>query len=147
MKFAIIGCGSIGSRHARNLISLGHEVFLHDVMENKATTLAQELSAKVYDDTTPADAHVDAWIICTPPFKHLETAKLAITQGFHAFIEKPISHTIDGVGDLLKRANESGLTVAVGYQLRFDNGLLKMKELIDTGVIGDVLHAFGCRGP
>lgn len=140
MKFAIIGCGSIGSRHARNLISLGHEVYLYDLIVDKATTLARELNAKVYGDLTPADANVDAWIICTPPWKHLELAKLAITHRFHVFIEKPISHTMDGVGDLLKKANESGLTVAVGYQLRFDNGLLKMKELIDSGVIGDVLH-------
>ena len=136
MKFAIIGCGSIGSRHARNLITLGHEVYVSDTLPSREEALAGELKCGIYDFKVP----VAAWVICAPPAAHLTIINEAISRNIHVFVEKPISHTMDGVGDMLERANEAGLCVAAGYQLRFDSGLLKMKEMIGAGDIGEILH-------
>ena len=80
--------------------------------------------------------------ICTPPVVHVTQALQAVRAGAHVFIEKPLSHSLDGVETLAREAHDRGRVVQVGYNLRFQPGLSKLKELIDTGTLGRVLWAY-----
>ncbi len=99
MKFVIVGLGSIGKRHKNNLESLGHEVI---TQWEKA----------------------DGFLICNPTALHLETALKVAHFERPIFIEKPLSHNLDGLEALRG-------TILVGYCLRFDQSLKEFKQKVD----------------
>ena len=137
MNALVVGCGSIGARHARNLRTLGAAVTAFDPDRGRTARVQQEAGVMV---ATSLDAALDSApelvLVCTPPHVHVQVARQAIAAGAHLFVEKPISHTLDGVDDLLAAASASGRAVCVGYSLRFHGGLRKIKELMDEGAIG-----------
>ncbi len=151
MKFLICGIGSIGQRHWRNLRSLGHEVSL--LRSRRDTTpfiekFFQEQESrgapikKFFDlDDAMRAFRPDAVFVTNPNSRHMETALPAARAGLHLFIEKPISHTAEGVDELERLAAEKNLRVMVGYNLRFHPLLAKMKELFDANVIGAPIAA------
>jgi len=83
----------------------------------------------------------DVVFICTPPVHHVHQALQAIRAGAHVFVEKPLSDRLDHIGELASEARSRTRVVQVGYNLRFHPGLLKLKQLLNEGVIGKVLWA------
>jgi predicted dehydrogenase len=133
----VVGCGSIGSRHARNLRSLGATVTVFDPDGARAAGVGEEARVQVASSLDSAlEGRPHLVLVCTPPHLHVTTAAQALDANAHLFIEKPISHSLDGVDDLLAAGASRGRKVYVGYSLRFHAGLRKMKELIDEGAIG-----------
>ena len=140
MKFLVIGCGSIGRRHAKNLLSLGHKVIATDVSADGRKKAEAELGIKTFPSLAAALAQKpDAALVCTPPSTHIELAKKALLSGCHAFIEKPVSDSLGGIDALEKLAKMKKKKVQIGYNLRFAPGLAKLKELLDSGKYGKVL--------
>jgi predicted dehydrogenase len=140
MRFLVIGTGSVGQRHCRNLVSLGQEVLAWDMeparLREAASTPGVTPAATLEQgfETRPEGA-----LICTPPASHLELASRALEAGAHLFVEKPISHTSDDVDALLRDARRSQRCVMVGLNLRFLPSLKRVKELLDERRIGEVL--------
>jgi glutamate-1-semialdehyde 2,1-aminomutase/spore coat polysaccharide biosynthesis protein SpsF len=62
-----------------------------------------------------------------------------VRVGAHVFVEKPLSDTLRGVGQLISEARQRQRIVQVGYNLRFNAGLIKLKEVIDAGAVGKVM--------
>lgn len=143
MKFLVIGCGSIGERHIRNLLSLSaSEVSVFDIDARRLAAIADKYKIKTYNDLSQAFSQApDALVICVPPSLHMQLAFKGIEHNAHIFVEKPISHTIDGVDKLNKAAKKKNLVVYVGYNMRFHPGLRQVKQLLDEGKIGKVLSA------
>ena len=143
MKFLIIGCGSIGRRHAKNLKELGEEVIGADIVPDNRKWAEENLGIKTYEKAEDAlrREKPDAALVCTPPHLHVQIAKQALAAKAHVFMEKPISHNGKGVDALLKAAEKKKKIIAVGYNLRFHKGIAKLKELIDNGKIGKILSA------
>ena len=81
---------------------------------------------------------VDAVAVCTPDFLHHEHATAALQAGKHVFCEKPLAITIDDCDDMLRTWKASGMRMMVGFNMRYAAFVLKMKELIDAGAIGEV---------
>jgi predicted dehydrogenase len=137
----VIGCGSIGERHIRNLRSLGvTTIGAFDPAPERLAQVASTYGAIPYPDVeTGLAAAPDAVLVCTPPHLHLPLACRAVDAGAHVFIEKPIAHRLDGVDGLLHLAAARGRVVCVGYNLRFHAGLRTAKALIDAGAIGPLL--------
>ncbi len=138
----IIGCGSIGRRHARNLKSLGvRELGFCDTSTEALRYCDQELGGQIFSDYTDALAKFkpDIALICTPPVCHLEEALAALQARAHVFIEKPLSHESSGIQTLISEARRRDRNVQIGYNMRFHPGLQILKELIDSGKIGRVL--------
>jgi predicted dehydrogenase len=134
----VVGCGSIGERHIRNLRVLGVEdlrVFdplsarLQQVCDEHGLFACANLAAGLA--TRP-----DAVLVCTPPHLHTEIAHAAVEAGAHVFVEKPLAHGLAGVDALLAAAAERHRIVCVGYNLRFHAGLCKLQELLQGGAIG-----------
>jgi predicted dehydrogenase len=142
MKFLIAGYGSIGRRHMRNLIAAGERDILLYRTQN-STLPEDELQGFVVEtDLKRALSHKpDAVIIANPTAKHLEVALPAAEQGCHILVEKPISHSLDGLEDLKKAVQKSGSRILVGFQFRFHPGLIKVKDAILKGEIGRPVSA------
>jgi len=142
MKIVVIGCGSIGKRHMRNILALKvGEVFACDVDEQKRTYVQRELGITVYQNLGEALDHsrFDAAFICSPPSFHVGQASQLLSAEAHCFIEKPLSNGLEGIDELISLAGKKGKVVMVGYMLRFSPFLKRIKDLIDQGAIGKVL--------
>ncbi len=140
MRFLVVGLGSIGQRHARNLRALGHDVLGFDADGERLAGAAAGLGLEPLPALAGAGAHKpDAVVICTPPSSHLELARLTLGWATHLFVEKPIAARSEGVADLLAEADARGCRVLVGANLRFFRPLRRVKALVDEGRIGRVL--------
>ena len=142
MKILIVGCGSIGKKHIRNILSLKiGEVTACDVDGRKRADAEKEFAIGVYrnlNDAMNCSRH-DAAFICTPPSFHVDQALLLLNHGMHCFIEKPLSNDLAKVDDLIELADRKKKIVMVGYNLRFSASLKKIKNLINSGTIGKIL--------
>ena len=142
MKFMIAGLGSIGRRHLRNLRALGEEDIL---LYRSGRSTLQDDELKGYIAETELDSALvhkpDAVIVSNPTALHLDVAIPAAEAGCHLLIEKPISHNLDRVDELLAAVKRGGGKVLVGYQFRFHPGLQTVKRWLMKGRIGKPISA------
>jgi len=142
VKFLIAGSGSIGRRHLRNLLTLGErDILLYRT--HQSTLPDKELAPFPFEtDLHAALAHKpDAVIISNPTSMHLQVAIPAAEAGCHLLIEKPVSHSLEGLDDLAQAVKSNACQVLVGFQFRFHPGLQKTAELLGQAAIGRPLSA------
>lgn len=141
LRLLVLGCGSIGRRHLQNLRTLGiKELFAYDPLPDRLNGVVRELGVVPCCSIAEGfDRLPHGVLICTPPALHVELARPSLQRGAHVFIEKPISHTLEGVADLCAMARRSARVIQVGYQLRFHPGLRCLKAWVDEGRVGRVL--------
>ncbi len=137
MRFLIAGFGSIGRRHLRNLLALGERdiVFYRTC---QSTLPADEIACfPVETDLRAAlDHRPDAVIISNPTALHLDVAIPAAEAGCHLLLEKPVSHTLERVGDLQAALERGKGKVLVGFQFRYHPTMQAAVRLIREGAIG-----------
>lgn len=135
MKILIIGFGSIGQKHYKNLI--GHDVWVFDTDQEKTKGF------KAVDDLSSL-SQFDAVFICNPTNLHIETALLCAKAGCNLFIEKPLSDNLEGIDELIRICKEKNLVTMVGCNLRFDSYIKKMKEMTkDLGKVYAIYLEYG----
>ncbi len=154
LRFLFAGLGGIGQRHARNLRTLlGENVellayrtrrnsrTLNDKMQvEQDVDIESHLNIRVYQDLSEALATApDAVVVANPTSLHLPVALAAAHAGCHLFIEKPISHTFDGVEDFLALVEEKKLVTFVGYQWRFHPLMERLKLTLENRAVGNIL--------
>ena len=149
LSVLIVGCGSIGKRHARVLNGLGvRDIRACDpVLEQRNTLLAQVPSAKLYDayDSALTDSP-DTVLICTPSQMHIPMAVEAIEAGCHVLCEKPLSDTTEGVDGLSRLAADQNKKVMVALCFRYHEGLVKAKRYLDSGRVGRLVSVRALMG-
>ncbi|MEO6924537.1 MAG: Gfo/Idh/MocA family oxidoreductase, partial [Bryocella sp.] len=84
------------------------------------------------------DSDVEAVTIATPISTHYELARRALMSGKHVFVEKPLSHTSGHARKLVALAAEKGLTLFTGHTFIYSPAVIKVKEMIDAGELGDL---------
>ncbi|MHA1598171.1 MAG: Gfo/Idh/MocA family protein [Alphaproteobacteria bacterium] len=136
MTVAIIGLGSIGMRHARNLLDMGHAVIGFDPNPPRRQQLL-DLGGDPVDSRDGALDGADAAVICSPNAAHLQDSRAALDAGCHVLIEKPLAHTERGIEEMLAAA--AGKVVAVAHNMRFHPGIEAAREIIASGALGDLL--------
>lgn len=122
MKVAIIGCGSIGCRHARNASALGHGIIAYD-SQAPSEALVKSTGPGVTFCASLAVAveqRPDAAMICTPASTHAAVAKQLLEQGYRGplFVEKPLATTLE---DCEIFESWPHPTLMVGYNWRFNH--------------------------
>ena len=131
LSVLIVGCGSIGKRHARVLRSLGvADVRACDPSSEQRQLLSAESpNVRMYDcyDAGLRD-RPDTVLICTPPEMHVPMACQAIAAGCHVLTEKPLSDTLDGIDELQRLAAASGKKVMVALCFRYHEGLIRSER-------------------
>jgi predicted dehydrogenase len=156
VRILIAGLGAIGQRHARNLRALcgdGVELLAfrrrllpHVVTESlerdDSRNVEAELGITAYEDLDDAlAAGPDSVFVCTPSSQHLEIAQRAADAGCHLFIEKPLSHTLDGVEQLRETVASKGLVALVGCQWRYHPCVQWLRDVIEAGTEGRLARA------
>ena len=84
-------------------------------------------------------------VVATPVPTHAELARRALVAGKHVFVEKPMAMGAEDAESLVALAEERGLALMPGHLLLYHPGVLKLKELVDGGELGDVLYVYGNR--
>lgn len=148
LRVLIVGCGSIGRRHARILTSLGiQDIKAYDNSQAQLDLLIKDQKkirpVKSFDEGLE---ETDAVFILTPTKLHIPMSLTAVRAGCHIFIEKPLSVNTDGVAELEKLADDEGKKVMVGLCFRYHKGLKKAKKILDTGKIGRLISIRALMG-
>ena len=129
MLIGILGFGSIGMRHGRNLMDLGHQVAFHD----------PGVLGSIDRDVLIREA--DAVIICTPTIRHAHDLCDVLQARKHVLIEKPIGYDCPPfISGLIMGARSAAksLIVATGFMCRFHPEVQRAKSQIDAGFFGKI---------
>jgi len=143
IKCLVVGCGSIGERHIRNLKKLSAgEILACDLDKKRLDLIKKQYRATIFPNLKDAFVEKpDIVFICTPPSSHIPVAKESIENGAHVFIEKPISHNLEKIDELILSAKKNNLHIFVGYNFRFQEGMKLVKEMLEKGIIGKIIFA------
>lgn len=142
MNILVVGCGSIGQRHIRNLKTLHvGEVSGCDIDSARCHKVVSQLGVRVFRDFAEALMKVlpDAVLVCTPTSLHIPDALSVARSGCHLFIEKPLSHSLEGVDELVDIVAQKNLVTLIGCNMRFHPSIAKIKNLLESGIIGKVV--------
>ena len=132
----VLGAGSIGRRHARNLASAGASVSLADPAAAAEGIVEPDGVTRI--DWDDADPHRFAGVVvASPTVHHLDQATAAVDAGVGVLVEKPLATTVAG-GESLRSANDS---VRVGFNLRFHEPIRRLVALVHGGRAGEVVAA------
>jgi myo-inositol 2-dehydrogenase/D-chiro-inositol 1-dehydrogenase len=146
LGLAVVGCGVVGRMRAtlaRDFPGIGW-IGLSDVNEKVMNQLGEDIDA---DFTTNdfreliARPEVDAVIIATSTWAHVEPTLAAVDQGHMLFIEKPLATDARESAQVLAAIEAAGVDAVVGYTQRFRRRFLAVKERIETGQIGNFTAA------
>jgi len=143
MRALVVGGGSIGKRHLRNLKALGSvELGLVETDSQKRAAIAKELGVSEFADLSDGlNWSPDFVVVSTPSHLHAQQALQVVRGGYDVFVEKPLSHTPGGLAELSELVARKKLVSLVGCNMRFHPGPLKVKELIQEGHLGKLLFA------
>ena len=141
-NIGIIGLGSIGRRHLRLVKELQPELNIIAVRSGMGKKVEEEklLKAVVHSLDEAIDYGIEAAIIATPAVYHIQQAIYLMEKGVHVLIEKPLSHSLDNVNELLRVKKKYKVVGLVGYCLHYNSGALKFFDIINNKKIGQILH-------
>jgi predicted dehydrogenase len=141
LAVAIIGCGFIGQRRARNLPG-AKLVACADIDGGRAHALAQSVPGSVpYGDWRQllAETVCDAVIVATLHDSLAEISVAAAERGRHVLVEKPAARSSLELERVAAAASGSGICVRVGFNHRYHRSLRKARELVDAGALGELM--------
>jgi predicted dehydrogenase len=145
---AIVGTGAIAAIHIRALAKFKERaaiLALCDLYPDKAEILAKEegLSVSVYRDYQEAleRTDIDLISICLPPALHARVAIDALKAGKHVLVEKPMAGSLEECDQMIEAARESGKLLSVVAQNRYQDPVVRIKSIIDSGKAGRVLFS------
>jgi predicted dehydrogenase len=147
-RIAQVGLGQWGKNLVRNFDDLADLAWLCDIDDERRVDLAQRypgarMTAEF--DEVLADESVDAVVIATPVPTHHELAMRSLEAGKHVFVEKPPAMRGAEMEELCDLAEERSLVLMPGHLLLYHPGVQKLKEIVDSGDLGDVLCVYGNR--
>ena len=139
IRFAILGAGRIGQVHARAVAGNDNATLaaVFDPVAAAAASIADQYGADIRTVEDIADAaDIDAVVLCTPTDLHADQIELFARAGKAVFCEKPIDLDSARVRDCLKIVDETGATLMVGFNRRFDPHFMGVRAAIEDGRIG-----------
>ena len=110
-----------------------------------AQKLADQCGAKAYSNFTDFLDEVDAVVISSPNFLHSEQTIVCAGHGKHVWCEKPMALSDEEARRMVEAVNKTGVSSFVGFSVRFDPTLLRMKEISDSGELGDPVSVWSRR--
>jgi predicted dehydrogenase len=147
-RIGVVGLGYWGPNLVRNFDELAELAWLCDLDESLrerfATRYPTATVTASYQDLL-ADDTLDAVVVATPVPTHYALAKQALAAGKHVLVEKPPAMHAAEMDELVALAAADDLVLMPGHLLLYHPGVLKLKELIDTGELGEVVCIYGNR--
>jgi len=150
VKLGLIGTGAWGRNLLRNLLNMkGAELRICCDSNNDRCTTALNGARDINHTTDPEDIftnpEIDAVVIATPAPTHFALAMRALESGKDVYVEKPMTLRLDDAIELVEFAESHDRILMVGHLLEYHPGVLKMKELLDSGELGDPYYIYSER--
>lgn len=154
MKILMIGLGSIGQRHVRNIRRLYgdsveiiayrvrrlQQTFSDTMQIREGVNLEEEHNITSFSDLDEAlNQKPDVAFITNITAKHMECAIKCAKAGCDIFLEKPVSDRLEGFSELQKIADEKKIIIFMGYQNRYHPAIKKLREYLDADKIGRLI--------
>ena len=139
----IIGAGSVGKRHARNLTELGCRISCMDPREDRRSEMAGEVeivAGFAHDTEAIAAAAYDGIVIGSPPHVHVEQTIAALDAGIPVLLEKPVSPDLGGARKLAEAASKASAPLLMGYTWRWWAPLASIRNLLADDTVGATRH-------
>ncbi len=142
IKFAVIGCGSIGMRHIAviDADSNAELVAICDINENKCRELSDLYGVPYFTDYRELLKNTDAEIvnICTPHGLHAEMSIAASRHKKHVLVEKPMALNVKDCKEMIKEAQNNGVKLFVVKQNRYNTPIALTKKAVQDGKLGKI---------
>lgn len=141
MKILICGLGSIGKRHANNLLTLKKKKLIFFRERNFDLNDQNLKKKKSFRSLTKAlNENPDVAFICNTTSKHINTAIKCAKKGCHLFIEKPLSNNLKKLKILESIINKKKIKVMIGYNMRFHPLMIKIKKMLKNKELGSIYN-------
>lgn len=148
LKFAVIGVGVWGRRHAATLRAIEQDtglvrlVALADLDRERLQAEAQALGVAAYEDYRDMLARepLDAVCLCTPDHLHVDPALACLERGLHLLVEKPLATSTADARRIGEASSRSGRVVTGGHILRHVPQYRAAWEAVSAGRLGELIH-------
>lgn len=148
LNIGIIGPGNIAERHASTLSELPDAQLwsvgsrrLEDARDFAEKHKAAAVNSAFEDlSLMLKDPQLDAVIIASPDNLHVQHILLAANAGKHIFVEKPVCTSLEFKEEMIKGCQEKNIILAIGYHLRWHQGLRKIAKEAASGALGEIRH-------
>ena len=146
IKVGLLGAGDIADLHASGIknCSSAELVGLFDIDNQKAQQKSDNYNCLSYDsaESMLKDPLIDAIFVLTPLEEHFNCAINALNSGKHVLVEKPVSSSVDEIQQIREAADKAGKLCVPVHNYLYEDSILRTKELIDSGKLGDVVTIY-----
>ena len=146
IKVGLFGAGDIADLHASGIknCSSAELVGLFDIDNKKAQQKSDNYNCLSYDsaESMLKDPLIDAIFVLTPLEEHFNCAINALNSGKHVLVEKPVSSSVDEIQQIRESAENAGKLCVPVHNYLYEDSILRTKELIDSGKLGDVVSIY-----
>ena len=148
IKVILIGAGGRGNTYARFATEFPDKLKVvgvaepHQIRRERIVTnhnIPAENIVHTWEDVFTRDKWADAVMICTQDNMHYGPAMAAIAQGYDILLEKPLAPTEKECTEIAEAAAKAGVKVVVCHSMRYTPFFNKIKEILDSGEIGDIV--------
>ena len=151
LKIGVIGAGTMGQHHIRVLSQMKdvNLIGIADVAEDRIKKLGEQYKTNYYTDYKKLlKEKPDAISIALPTVMHRDAVVESINSGINVFVEKPVADSLESADEMIRKAEENNVKLMVGHIERFNPVVLKLKEEIEAGNLGNVVSMSTVRvGP
>ena len=145
-QICVIGGGRWGENHIRTLNEIGSLGAVVDKDAQRLEELREKYGMATYTDLDDAIAYgYDGYDVVTSAETHYEIGKKILKLGFPCIIEKPMTMKIEESEELVQIAKQHNANFMVAHILLFHPAINRIKELIDSGAVGDVYYMYSTR--
>jgi UDP-N-acetyl-2-amino-2-deoxyglucuronate dehydrogenase len=141
LKFAIVGCGRIGNRHAEHINNVGILKAVCDIELGKAESIGKKYNANVYSsigELLEQEKEIDVVAVCSPNGLHAVHSIQALNAGMHVLCEKPMAIDVQDCGEMIKASERMNKRLFAVKQNRFNPPVKAVKDLIDQNKLGAI---------
>ena len=143
IRLGIIGCGKMMRQHIMGVSHVENvqvTAFADIILDNAKTLAADYPGAYITTDYKTMTDHVDAVLVALPHDLHYECGMFFARRKKHVLMEKPLCNSEEECLRLIEACKEEGVVLMCAYPLRYNPGVLKMKELADSGEYGRIMQ-------
>ena len=140
IRVGVVGLGMMGQHHVRVYSHLECQLIgVADADIKRAKGIGEAYGVRFYSDYTKLLPQVDAVSIAVPTSLHCQIAMDFIKQGVHCLVEKPIASNLDEAEEMVQAAEGNQIRLMVGHIERFNPAVLRLKQLICKGALGELM--------
>ena len=148
LKVGIIGTGWIADAHINNYLQMPDVEIVAgaDLVEGKAEEFFKKWNVegvrcyRRHKELLDAEKDLDAVSICTYNATHAECAIAALEHGINVLLEKPMCVTTEEAVEIMRAEKKSGKILSIGFQPRLDPNMIKVCQIVQSGVLGKIYY-------